>query len=37
MVIPMSSHGRKDIGAVLLGSVTHKVLIHAKMPVLVYR
>jgi nucleotide-binding universal stress UspA family protein len=36
-LILMASHGRKGIGAVLLGSVTQKVLIHSKIPVLVYR
>jgi nucleotide-binding universal stress UspA family protein len=36
-LILMASHGRKGIGAVLLGSVTQKVLIHSAVPVLVYR
>jgi nucleotide-binding universal stress UspA family protein len=36
-LILMASHGRKGFGAVLLGSVTQKVLIHSKIPVLVYR
>lgn len=36
-LIVMSSHGRKGIGAVLLGSVTQKVLVHSRMPVLVCR
>lgn len=36
-LILMSSHGRKGIGAVLLGSVTQKVLVHSNMSVLVYR
>ncbi|MEI7431337.1 MAG: universal stress protein, partial [Betaproteobacteria bacterium] len=33
----MSSHGRRGISALLLGSETHKVLTHSKIPVLVYR
>jgi nucleotide-binding universal stress UspA family protein len=33
----MASHGRRGIAAVLLGSVTHQVLTHSKLPVLVYR
>ncbi len=36
-LIFMSSHGRKGIGALLLGSETNKVLTHSKIPVLVYR
>lgn len=36
-LIFMASHGRKGIGALLLGSETHKVLTHSKIPVLVYR
>ena len=36
-LIFMSSHGRRGIGALLLGSETHKVLTHSKIPVLVYR
>ncbi len=36
-LIFMSSHGRSGIGALLLGSETHKVLTHSKIPVLVYR
>ena len=36
-LILMASHGRKGFGAVLLGSVTQKVLIHSAVPVLVYR
>jgi nucleotide-binding universal stress UspA family protein len=34
-LIVMSSHGRSGITAVLLGSVTNKVLTHTKGPVLV--
>jgi nucleotide-binding universal stress UspA family protein len=34
-VIVMASHGRSGISAVLLGSVTNKVLTHTKIPVLV--
>ena len=36
-LIFMASHGRSGLGAVLLGSVTNKVLTHAKIPVLVCR
>ncbi|KOF54220.1 MULTISPECIES: universal stress protein [unclassified Achromobacter] len=36
-LIAMSSHGRGGVAAVLLGSVTQKVLAHSKVPVLVYR
>jgi nucleotide-binding universal stress UspA family protein len=36
-VILMASHGRSELGSLLLGSVTHKVLAHTKIPVLVYR
>lgn len=36
-LIVMSSHGRSGIKAVLLGSVTNKVLTHSKTPVLVCR
>jgi nucleotide-binding universal stress UspA family protein len=36
-VIVMASHGRSGISALLLGSVTHKVLTHTKIPVLVCR
>lgn len=35
--IVMASHGRRGIQGVLLGSVTHQVLTHSKIPVLVYR
>src|SRR5262245_1128029 len=34
-LIVMTSHGRSGISAVLLGSVTNKVLTHTKIPVLV--
>ncbi len=33
----MASHGRKGLGAVLLGSETQKVLTHSHLPVMVYR
>jgi nucleotide-binding universal stress UspA family protein len=33
--IVMASHGRSGISAVLLGSVTNKVLTHTKIPVVV--
>jgi nucleotide-binding universal stress UspA family protein len=36
-MILMASHGRSGIKAVLLGSVTQKVLTHSDLPVLVYR
>jgi nucleotide-binding universal stress UspA family protein len=36
-LIAMSSHGRGGLSAVVLGSVTNKVLTHTKIPVLVYR
>ena len=36
-LIMMASHGRKGIGALLLGSETQKVLTHSKIPVLVFR
>ena len=36
-LIVMASHGRSGLSAVLLGSVTNKVLTHTKTPVLVYR
>lgn len=32
----MSSHGRTGLANLLLGSVTHKVLLHATVPVVVY-
>ena len=34
-LIVMASHGRSGVSAVLLGSVTNKVLTHTKIPVLV--
>jgi nucleotide-binding universal stress UspA family protein len=36
-LIAMTSHGRGGLSAVVLGSVTNKVLTHTKTPVLVYR
>ena len=36
-LIYMASHGRRGLTGVLLGSETHKVLTHSKIPVLVYR
>lgn len=36
-LIFMASHGRRGLSAALLGSETHKVLTHSKIPVLVYR
>lgn len=36
-LIVMTSHGRKGLAAVLLGSETRKVLTHADIPVLVVR
>lgn len=36
-LVLMTSHGRKGLAAVLLGSETRKVLTHAKVPVLVVR
>jgi nucleotide-binding universal stress UspA family protein len=36
-LILMTSHGRKGLAAVLLGSETRKVLTHTKVPVLVVR
>ena len=36
-LIVMSSHGRKGMAAVLVGSETMKVLTHSKIPVLVLR
>jgi nucleotide-binding universal stress UspA family protein len=35
--IVIASHGRGEIASLLLGSVTHKVLAHAQVPVVVYR
>jgi nucleotide-binding universal stress UspA family protein len=36
-LITMASHGRRGIGALVLGSETQKVLTHSKIPVLVCR
>ena len=36
-LICMASHGRGEIASALLGNVTHKVLTHSKVPVLVCR
>ena len=36
-LIVMASHGRSGLSAVVLGSVTNKVLTHTKIPVLVCR
>jgi nucleotide-binding universal stress UspA family protein len=36
-LICMASHGRKGVAGLVLGSETHKVLIHSKIPVLVFR
>ena len=36
-LIAMSSHGRRGLEGLLLGSQTSKVLTHSKVPVLVYR
>ena len=36
-LITMASHGRRGIKALVLGSVTTKVLTHSEVPVLVYR
>ncbi len=36
-LIFMASHGRRGIAGLLMGSETHKVLTHTKVPVLVYR
>ncbi|MFJ7567514.1 universal stress protein [Herminiimonas sp. NPDC097707] len=36
-LITMASHGRKGIQGFLIGSETQKVLVHSKIPVLVYR
>jgi nucleotide-binding universal stress UspA family protein len=35
-LIVMASHGRGSISAIVLGSVTAKVLSHSKIPVLIY-
>jgi len=36
-LIIMGAHGRRGLSALMLGSVTNKVLSHSKVPVLVYR
>ena len=36
-LVMMGSHGRKGVAALVLGSETHKVLTHTKIPVLVCR
>ena len=36
-IIVMSSHGRRGLGRLLLGSVTSEVLNHSSVPVLVVR
>ena len=36
-LIVMASHGRRGVAGLLLGSETHKVLTHSKIPVLVCR
>ena len=36
-VIFMASHGRRSISALIMGSVTQKVLTHSRLPVVVYR
>jgi len=36
-LICMASHGRRGLAGVVLGSETHKVLTHSKLPVLVLR
>jgi len=36
-LVVMGSHGRRGIEAVLMGSETHKLLTHSRIPVLVYR
>ena len=36
-LIVLASHGRSGLSAVVLGSVTNKVLTHSTIPVLVYR
>ena len=36
-LITMASHGRRGISALILGSVTLKVLTHCRIPVLVHR
>ena len=36
-VIFMASHGRRGLSALIMGSVTQKVLTHSRIPVVVYR
>ncbi len=36
-LIVMASHGRRGLSALVLGSETHKLLVHSKIPVLVCR
>ena len=36
-LVAMASHGRRGVKALVLGSVTAKVLTHSEVPVLVYR
>ena len=36
-LVAMASHGRRGVKALVLGSVTAKVLTHSEIPVLVYR
>jgi nucleotide-binding universal stress UspA family protein len=36
-LICMASHGRRGLAALVLGSETHKVLVHSRIPVLVVR
>lgn len=36
-LIAMASHGRRGVKALVIGSVTAKVLTHSQIPVLVYR
>jgi nucleotide-binding universal stress UspA family protein len=36
-MIFMASHGRRGFASLLLGSETHRVLAHSRIPVLVYR
>jgi nucleotide-binding universal stress UspA family protein len=36
-IIFMASHGRRGIDRLLLGSVTQNVLVHSRLPVLVFR
>jgi nucleotide-binding universal stress UspA family protein len=36
-LIFMASHGRRGLAALVIGSETHKVLTHCRIPVMVYR